>query len=66
MLMSIYNKNFYGEILCSSYRVLFLYYLCGTRKEAHMEIWFPQIASQIYDTTWVTRKKHAIIGPGLE
>ena len=51
------QRIFYGEILCSSYWVLSLYFLCGTRKETHMEIWFPPIPSQIRDTAWVTRKK---------
>ena len=45
---------------------LFLVFPCGTRKEARMETRFPPIASQIRDTTRVTRKKHASIGPRLE
>ena len=45
---------------------LVLVFLCGTRKEAHMETRFPPIASQIRDTTRVTHKKHVIIGPRLE
>ena len=60
------TKKFLWEILCSSYRILFLYFLCGTRKEARMKTRFPPIVSQIRDTTRVTRKKHVIIGPALE
>ena len=58
------QRNFYREILCSRYWVLFLYFFCRTRKEARMEARmeacmetrFPPIMSQIHDTTWVTRK----------
>ena len=35
------QRSFCGEILRSSYQVLFLYFLCGTRKEVRMEIRFP-------------------------
>ena len=38
MYISIYQEALYEEIMCSSYWVLCLYFLCETRKEVRMEI----------------------------